>query len=70
MKRDLALFIDDILNIINNIESFTKELTKERLLKNELYQSAIIRQIEIIGEAAKNLPEFLGGNIQKSHGIK
>jgi len=55
--RDLTLFINDILTSINNIESFAKKLTKEKLLREELYQSAIIRQIEIIGEAVKNLPD-------------
>ena len=57
MKREVLLFINDILTSIKNIESFSKKLTKEKLLKDELYQSAIIRQIEIIGEAVKNIPE-------------
>src|SRR3989344_4154440 len=57
MKGDVFLFVNDILTSIKNIESFSKKLTKEKLLKDELYQSAIIRQIEIIGEAVKNIPE-------------
>lgn len=57
MKRDLRLFIGDILDSIKRIESFSKGLTKEKLEKDELYQSAIIRQIEIIGEAVKNIPD-------------
>ncbi len=56
MKRDVVLFIDDILVSMNNIESFSKKLTKEKLFNDELYQSAIVRQIEIIGEAVKNIP--------------
>jgi len=57
MKRDLRLFIEDILNAVNNVEIFSKGLTKECLEKDELYQSAIIRQIEIMGEAVKNIPD-------------
>lgn len=57
MKRNIRLFIEDILNSIERIESFSRGLTKEGLYKNELKQSAIIRQIEIIGEAAKNIPD-------------
>ena len=56
MKRDTSLFIEDILESIKNIESFTKEITEKELSKNIEKQSAIIRQIEIIGEAAKNIP--------------
>lgn len=57
MKRDLRLFIGDVLGSIKKIESFSNGLTKEKLEKDDLYQSAIIRQIEIMGEAVKNIPD-------------
>lgn len=57
MKRDIGLFIEDILNSIKNIEDFSKSLDKEKFSKDILRQSAIIRQLEIIGEAAKNIPD-------------
>ena len=56
MKRDVGLFIDDILKSIQNIEDFSKGLNKERFSKDNLRQSAIIRQLEIIGEAVKSIP--------------
>ena len=56
MKRDLGLFIEDILESIKNIEEFTKGLNKEKFSKDNLRQSAVIRQLEIIGEAVKNIP--------------
>jgi len=56
MKRDIGLFIEDILNSIKNIEDFAKQLDKEKFSKDILRQSAIIRQLEIIGEAVKNIP--------------
>ena len=56
MKRDIKLFIEDILDSINNIEEFSKNLNKEKFSKDKLRQSAIIRQLEIIGEAVKNIP--------------
>ncbi|HLC73179.1 MAG TPA: DUF86 domain-containing protein [Candidatus Nanoarchaeia archaeon] len=56
MKRDIGLFIEDILNSIKNIEEFSKNLDKDKFSKDILRQSAIIRQLEIIGEAAKNVP--------------
>jgi uncharacterized protein with HEPN domain len=57
MKRDFELFIDDILNSIRNIEKFAKGLNKGEFLKDILKQSAIIRQVEIIGESVKNIPK-------------
>lgn len=56
MKRDIGLFVDDILESIGNIDEFTLGLNKEKFSKDKLRQSAVIRQLEIIGEAAKNIP--------------
>jgi len=59
MKKDPKIFIEHILESILKIESFSKGLTRENFFKDELRQSAVIRQLEIIGEAAKNLSEKL-----------
>ncbi|MFH1510447.1 MAG: DUF86 domain-containing protein [Candidatus Woesearchaeota archaeon] len=56
MKRDIGLFVDDILESIRNIEEFTLGLNKEKFSKDKLRQSAVIRQLEVIGEAVKNIP--------------
>ena len=58
MKDDLA-FIEHILDSINAIEEFSKDMNKEKLMSNRLKQSAIVREIEIIGEAVKNISESL-----------
>src|SRR4030066_1745144 len=56
-KRDHILFLEDILNAIEKIERYTKGLTFEGLSKNDMAADAILRNFEIIGEAAKNVPE-------------
>ncbi|MFA5019898.1 MAG: DUF86 domain-containing protein [Candidatus Pacearchaeota archaeon] len=56
MKRDIGLFIEDIIKSIKNIEEFSRGLNKEKFSRDNLRQSAIIRQLEIIGEAVKNIP--------------
>ncbi len=56
MKKNPIIFIEHILDNLKNIESFTKGLSKNELTKNKLKQYAIIRAIEVIGEAVKNLP--------------
>jgi len=57
-KNDLA-FIEHILDSINAIEKFSKNMNKKELVSNRLKQSAIVREIEIIGEAVKNISETL-----------
>jgi uncharacterized protein with HEPN domain len=57
MKRDTNLFIEDIKESIKNLEEFTKGLDKDKFSKDSLRQSAIMRQLEIIGEAVKNIPD-------------
>ncbi len=56
MKRNIQLFINDILEQINNIESFSKNFTKDKFENNALRKNAIARSLEIIGEAVKNIP--------------
>ena len=59
MKRDVGLFIEDILESIKAIEEYSKGMNKKELELSRLKQNAIIREIEIIGEAVKNIPEHL-----------
>ena len=56
-KRDFILFLEDILNAVEKIERYSRDLTLEDLSKNEMAADAIMRNFEIIGEAAKNVPE-------------
>ncbi len=57
-KDDLP-FIEHILDSINAIETFSKGLTRARFTSDRLRHSAIIREIEIIGEAVKNISDPL-----------
>jgi len=56
MKRDLILFLDDILESINDIEESVKSLSKEEVLDNKDKKDATMRRLEVIGEAVKNIP--------------
>ena len=55
-KKDLLVFIRHILDAIEEIESFTKNVSKKKFTEEKLIQNATIRSIEVIGEAVKNLP--------------
>ena len=55
MKKEPLIFIEHILENITDIESFSKGISKIELGKNKLKQKAIVRSLEIIGEAVKNI---------------
>lgn len=56
MRRKYTLFLKDILEAIERIHRFMGETTFEGFVQDELLTSAVVRQLEIIGEATKNLP--------------
>lgn len=57
MPRDHRLYLDDILEAIAKIRNYTQGMTYEDFQKDEKTQDAVIRNLEIIGEAAGRLPE-------------
>jgi len=59
MPRDYKAFINDILDAIHRIESYTENLTFDDFSGSQLYQDAVVRNLEIIGEAVKRLPDEL-----------
>jgi uncharacterized protein with HEPN domain len=54
MRND-KVFIEHILISISAIESYIHDTNKKQFLQNRMIQAAVIREIEIIGEAAKNV---------------
>ena len=44
---------------IKDIESYSKNVSKSKFFKDNQLQDAIVRRIEIIGEAVKNIPNNL-----------
>ena len=56
MNRDYKLFIQDVIDSINKIQEYLKGITEEQFKENIQLQDAVIRRLEIIGEASKNIP--------------
>ncbi len=54
MKNDM-FFIKHMIKAIKNIEEYTLELTLEEFLKNKLVKDAVVRNLEVIGEATKKI---------------
>lgn len=57
--RDVTLFLKDILAAMTAIEQFVAGMNLEELKQDDKTSSAVIRKFEIIGEAAKQIPQEL-----------
>ena len=57
MNRDFRDYLSDILKSIENIEAFTNGMSYDEFVRDEKTVWAVIRGIEIIGEAVSKLPD-------------
>ena len=55
--RDYKVYLDDIYEAAKKIEKYVNDLTYAQFQQNELVLDAVIRNLEIIGEASKNVPQ-------------
>ena len=58
-KRDYRDYVRDILESINDIENFIGNLSFEEFSRDKKTINAVVRSIEIIGEAAKKIPKSI-----------
>ena len=56
MRRTLNLYFEDIKTAIRKIEKFTQNLDFNAFRDDEKTIDAVVRNLEIIGEATKNIP--------------
>ncbi len=56
MKRNVQLFIQDILDYIERIDEYLEDYDHERFLGDRKTCDSVLRCLEVIGEAAKNIP--------------
>lgn len=55
-KRDVRLFLSDILDAIAKVEKYTAGLSFGDFQGNDMVVDSVTRNLEIIGEAAKQIP--------------
>ena len=58
-KRELGDYIQDILEAIVEVEDFTKGMKFEDFLGDKKTVNAVVRSLEIIGEATKKIPNSM-----------
>lgn len=71
MPRDSNVYLEDILEAARKIRAYTKGLSYETFRENSMAVDAVIRNLEVIGEAAKQPPRFrssagAGGPMEKN----
>lgn len=54
-QREEKLFLEDVLLFCEHIAEYLKGVDKTAFLANRMLQDALVRKIEIIGEAVKNI---------------
>lgn len=59
MSRDFRVHLDDILEAIAKIRRYTAGLSKDEFVADEKTFDAVLRNLEVIGEAAKRIPDDL-----------
>ncbi len=62
-SRGMKLFMGDILEAIRKIKLYTEGMNYDEFLKDDKTKDAVLRNLEIIGEAVKNLP----AEVKKKH---
>jgi uncharacterized protein with HEPN domain len=61
--RHYKLYIGDILEAISKIEKYTKGFSRSKFQKNTLVVDAVIKNLEVIGEASKRIPASIKSQI-------
>ena len=54
--RDPRVYLEDILQSITSIEEYTRDMSFEIFATDRRTQDAVVRNLEVIGEAAKRIP--------------
>lgn len=57
MNRKISLYLRDILENMRNTEEFVTGMPRERFERDKKTLYAVLRSIEVIGEATKHVPQ-------------
>jgi len=57
--KDDSIYIDHIINSIQRIESYIQSMSYKSFTEDLMVQDAVVRQLEIIGEASKKISQEL-----------
>jgi uncharacterized protein with HEPN domain len=58
-RKRVLPFIRDVLDSIEKIEKYCQSMTYDQFLDDDKTRDAVVRNLEIIGEAGKNIPDSI-----------
>ena len=70
MSRDFRLYLDNILESCRKIGTLTQDMSFEEFEPDTEPQDAVIRNFEVIGDAAKLLPDEIKSQCKGLSGRK
>lgn len=59
MEKDYSIYIFDIIESIELIESYVDDMSRDDFLNDSRVRDAVVRRVEIIGEAAKRVSDAM-----------
>ena len=57
MSQDFDIYLEDILEAIDRIQEYVQDVTRETFETDRMRIDAVIRNLEVIGEAVKQVPD-------------
>ena len=65
--REISDYLDDILTAIVDVEEFTRGMHYEKFAEDKKTVNAVIRSLEVLGEATKRIPAQRGDVLHLFH---
>jgi len=62
VKREVGDYIEDIIGAMDKAMNFVKNISYEEFIQDDKTAFAVVRALEIIGEAVKNIPDDIRKN--------
>ncbi len=57
MSRDVGVYLDDMVEALTRVVAYSRGLSREQFYADTKTVDAVVRNVEVLGEAAKRVPE-------------
>ncbi|MGK7886749.1 MAG: DUF86 domain-containing protein, partial [Crocosphaera sp.] len=61
-KREWRFYVDDMILFAEKVQRYTQNFDQKAFINSEVYYDATLRNLELIGEAATNIPQDIKTN--------
>lgn len=62
MTKDNAVYLRHMLDAIGHVNDYIRDVSMDRFMSNKLLQDGVVRELEIVGEASRNLSDEFRDN--------